>query len=94
MDKIRYSEIFESVQGEGRFVGVPSIFFRTFGCNFHCHGFGQPRDKSKWLKPEWMPYNTMNLSGIKNVKDLPVKKYDFKVFFRSFTQPSRESGTI
>ena len=72
MEKIRYSEIFKSVQGEGRFVGVPSVFFRTFGCNFHCHGFGQPRDKSKWLKPEWMPYNTMNLSGIKNVKDLPV----------------------
>ena len=70
MEKIRYSEIFKSVQGEGRFVGVPSVFFRTFGCNFHCHGFGQPRDKSKWLKPEWMPYNTMNLSGIKNVKDL------------------------
>ena len=72
MEKIRYSEIFHSVQGEGRFVGVPSVFFRTFGCNFHCHGFGQHRDKSKWLKPEWMPYNTMNLSGIKNVKDLPV----------------------
>ena len=31
MEKIRYSEIFYSVQGEGRFVGVPSVFFRTFG---------------------------------------------------------------
>ena len=59
MEKLRYSEIFYSVQGEGRFVGVPSVFFRTFGCNFHCHGFGQGRDKSKWLKPEEMPYATM-----------------------------------
>ena len=30
MEKIRYSEIFYSVQGEGRFVGVPSVFFRVF----------------------------------------------------------------
>ena len=72
MDKIRYSEIFHSVQGEGRFVGVPSVFFRTFGCNFNCHGFGQGRDKSKWLKPEAMPYNTQDLSHITDVKNLPV----------------------
>ena len=70
--KIRYSEIFYSVQGEGRFVGVPSVFFRVFGCNFNCHGFGQGRDKSKWLKPEEMPYNTQDLSDVKHVKDLPV----------------------
>jgi len=72
MEQIRYSEIFKSVQGEGRFVGVPSVFFRTFGCNFHCHGFGQGRDKSKWLKPEEMPYNTQDISKIKHISDLPV----------------------
>jgi 7-carboxy-7-deazaguanine synthase len=72
MEKIRYSEIFYSVQGEGRFVGVPSVFFRVFGCNFNCHGFGQGRDKSKWLKPEEMPYNTQDLSHVKHVRDLPV----------------------
>jgi len=72
MEKIRYSEIFYSVQGEGRFVGVPSVFFRVFGCNFNCHGFGQGRDKSKWLKPEEMPYATQDLSGIKHVSELPV----------------------
>jgi len=72
MEKIRYSEIFYSVQGEGRFVGVPSVFFRVFGCNFHCHGFGQGRDKSKWLKPEEMPYATQDLSNVKHVSELPV----------------------
>ena len=41
--EIRYTEIFYSLQGEGRFVGVPSIFFRTFGCNFRCKNFGLPR---------------------------------------------------
>ena len=41
--KLRYSEAFYSVQGEGRFVGVPSVFLRTFGCNFRCLNFGLPR---------------------------------------------------
>ena len=38
--KIKVSEIFYSAQGEGRFVGVPSVFLRTFGCNFTCSAFG------------------------------------------------------
>ena len=38
--KIKVSEIFYSAQGEGRFIGVPSVFLRTFGCNFTCSGFG------------------------------------------------------
>ena len=46
--KIKVSELFYSAQGEGRFVGVPSVFLRTFGCNFTCAGFGcAPGDKSK-----------------------------------------------
>lgn len=40
---IKVSELFYSVQGEGKFMGVPSIFLRTFGCNFTCQGFGMPR---------------------------------------------------
>ena len=43
MSKIKVSELFYSVQGEGRFMGVPSIFLRTYGCNFTCQGFGMPR---------------------------------------------------
>ena len=38
--KIKVSEVFYSLQGEGRFVGVPSVFLRTYGCNFTCAGFG------------------------------------------------------
>lgn len=43
MSKIKISELFYSVQGEGRYMGVPSIFLRTYGCNFTCQGFGMPR---------------------------------------------------
>jgi 7-carboxy-7-deazaguanine synthase len=45
--KIKISELFYSLQGEGRFVGVPSVFLRTYGCNFTCSGFGcKPGEKS------------------------------------------------
>ena len=45
--KIKVSELFYSLQGEGRFVGVPSVFLRTYGCNFTCSGFGcKPGEKS------------------------------------------------
>jgi len=46
MTKIKVAELFYSIQGEGRYMGVPSIFLRVFGCNFRCAGFGLPRGMS------------------------------------------------
>ena len=43
MSKIKVAELFYSIQGEGRYQGVPSVFLRTFGCNFKCAGFGMSR---------------------------------------------------
>jgi organic radical activating enzyme len=43
MSNIKISELFYSIQGEGRYMGVPSVFLRTFGCNFKCAGFGMPK---------------------------------------------------
>jgi len=64
--KLRYSEAFYSIQGEGRFVGVPSIFLRVFGCNFECRGFGQER--GNLIPVAEMPYMTDPL-GDKNNPD-------------------------
>ena len=46
MSKLKIAELFYSIQGEGRYMGVPSVFLRTFGCNFKCAGFGMPTGKS------------------------------------------------
>ena len=76
MAKLRYSEAFYSVQGEGRFVGVPSVFLRVFGCNFECRGFGQER--GNLIPVEEMPYmlderaeKTHELA-YKSIEELPV----------------------
>jgi len=36
IEKIRISEIFRSLEGEGQFAGTPTIFIRTSGCNLKC----------------------------------------------------------
>ena len=41
MSKLHYTEMFYSIQGEGRYMGVPSVFLRMFGCNFRCKNFGR-----------------------------------------------------
>lgn len=41
MAKLHYTEKFYSIQGEGRYMGVPSVFLRMFGCNFRCKNFGR-----------------------------------------------------
>ena len=43
MSKIKVAELFYSLQGEGQYLGTPSIFLRVFGCNFQCAGFSMPR---------------------------------------------------
>ena len=70
MNKIKVSELFYSIQGEGRYMGVPSVFLRTYGCNFTCQGFGMSRGElskeaeSIAIIHEHMPY--------KDYKDLPL----------------------
>lgn len=70
MNEFKVSEIFYSAQGEGRFVGVPSVFFRTFGCNFKCAGFGLPRGE-KTSEPDEIG---KSVHLYKTFNDLPLAK--------------------
>lgn len=36
--QLKQVELFETVQGEGMYIGVPSVFFRTGMCNLSCPG--------------------------------------------------------
>jgi len=43
-------EHFYSIQGEGRYTGTPSLFFRFGGCNMKCEGFGCREETSTGIE--------------------------------------------
>lgn len=52
MAKLKVSELFYSIQGEGRYAGVPSLFLRTFGCSLRCPGFSRDHSVAHTANPE------------------------------------------
>ena len=66
MSKLKVAELFYSIQGEGRYMGVPSVFLRVFGCNFKCEGFGMPKGQKSDA------YLKVNPSNYNDYKALPL----------------------
>ena len=66
MSSLKVAELFYSIQGEGRYMGVPSVFLRTYGCNFTCGGFGMPKGQ---LSDE---RNKIDADSITEYKNLPL----------------------
>jgi organic radical activating enzyme len=71
MSKIKIAELFYSIQGEGRYMGVPSVFLRTFGCNFKCAGFGMPRGEASHEATDIAATHTM-IKAFEKYEDLPL----------------------
>jgi len=68
MAKLKVAELFYSIQGEGRFMGVPSVFLRVFGCNFTCGGFGMPKGEESKERD----YAAAEVRKYLSYKDLPL----------------------
>ena len=68
-NKFIWSEIFASFQGEVP-SGEPSLFFRVFGCNLNCKGFGSadPTFYNNYI-------SNIDFTEIKELKDLPIFEY-------------------
>jgi organic radical activating enzyme len=71
MSKIKIAELFYSIQGEGRHMGVPSVFLRTFGCNFSCRGFGMPRGELS-KEAEDIAHTHREIESFVKYEDLPL----------------------
>ena len=56
-------EIFQSIQGEGKFAGVRQVFVRFFECNMHCVWCDTPHSIGD-SKKEYTQYSLAELSGV------------------------------
>ncbi len=65
---LKIAEIFYSIQGEGKYTGTPSVFIRTFGCNFECRGFGLPRG----MKSDAPEIFAKHIDQYKTYEELPL----------------------
>lgn len=75
MSKLHYTEKFYSIQGEGRYMGVPSVFLRMFGCNFRCKNFGRYEKDILGVDTTHNPEVVeiiKNIEKYKTFKDLPL----------------------
>ena len=62
-----YEEIFYSIQGECRNVGVPTVFIRLYGCPIGCSYCDQKQESGKRISIENIVNKVMKYKGAKNV---------------------------
>ncbi len=84
--KAKVSEIFKSIQGEGKYLGVSQVFVRFFGCSLNCNICDTPQAKSpggefeEYTAAELLSEVRPLLSGIHSVSlsgGEPLEQIDF-----------------
>ncbi|MCB9772609.1 MAG: 7-carboxy-7-deazaguanine synthase QueE [Candidatus Omnitrophica bacterium] len=69
MKTAQISEIFQSIQGEGKYVGVRQVFVRFFGCHMHCSWCDTPESIGDTTRN----YQEMTLAEVfAKIKELSV----------------------
>ncbi len=57
---MKYSEFFHTIQGEGKLIGVPSVFFRTSYCNLRCVWCSAVGTRVLRSDLRWMPIENLS----------------------------------
>lgn len=93
-------EIFHSIQGEGKYAGVPQVFVRFFECNMHCGWCDTPnsigdgkrefkeyssRQLFDTIQPLWQQSHSVSLTGGE-----PLHQKDF---IKEFIPLLKKAGT-
>lgn len=89
-----YSEIFRSIQGEGLYLGTPSVFLRLFGCNFRCRKFGRPKTEEIGKYNPEVEEIIKNIDQYKEFKDLPLVKTGCDTYAAIYPEFKRFSQSL
>lgn len=69
-------------QGEGQFVGIRSVFLRTFGCNLRCPSFGLDHGEKTNEPYEF----AKNIHLYKNISETPAAQFGCDSYFSVYPE--------
>lgn len=80
-NKLKIQSIFRTLQGEGIYVGMPSIFIRLGGCNLAC----------SFCDTEFEDYSEMQLNDILNEVERLKQNYNINLIVITGGEPFRQN---